>query len=202
MAQPANLITVADFAPYRALNLNQVQARVLDPFIAEAQEFDLKPLLGSAFYKDIVDNIGDTKYQELLKGKTYTNDRDETVEFQGLTAALVYYTYARYVENKPIVDTKHGVVRKKTNFSEPVDDKTLARKVGQARSGGVSYWRDVEDFLNINANRTVYPLWKGCDTDHPTGSIRISNASELHYGHHRHRHRCRHCNRDHNRCVC
>lgn len=169
----ALLITIDDFVDYKSLNLNQDQTRSLDPFIQESQDFDLKNLMGDAFYYDFVTNVADSKYQDLLNGKVYVNDGSDNVQFKGVAAVLVYFTYARYVGKKNYTDTPFGLVTKKGESSEPIDNKAMSELALQARSGAMAFWNDVRAFLNITANSSVYPLWEGIKKVQTVTSPRI-----------------------------
>ena len=160
------VITVADFAGIRQINQNQQQAKKLDPFIREAQELDLKPLMGASFYQDFVDNFTtEQKYIDLLAGVKYENTLNETVSFSGLTAALVYWTYGRYSINKPITDTPFGQVNKTNQWSKQIDKDDRRSIVSQTKSAGNNYWIEVTEFLNIPENNNIYKLWKSdCKT--------------------------------------
>lgn len=153
------LLTATDFAPYRELSPNIDDATRLNPYIAQAQQFDLKPLLGELFYQNLTDNPATTENALLLSGGSYTYNGN-TYCFAGLKAALVFYAYSRFIDNQNVNITRFGVVYKNNpEVSERVDEKTLQRLVLQARDQAMGYWIECEQFLKRNPSQ--YPLWKG-----------------------------------------
>lgn len=157
----ANLITISDFADYRAISTNVNDVKRLDPYIAEAQEFDLKELMGQYLYDDFIKNILTTKYQELLNGKEYTDTSGYTVNYKGIKPVLVYYAYSRFLANDNIKSTASGfVIKRQDEYSEPISEKTMARLIQQAESSALSYFEGVRKFLNDNY--TTYTLWQYC----------------------------------------
>lgn len=157
----ANLITISDFADYRAISTNVNDVKRLDPYIAEAQEFDLKALLGQYLYDDFVKNITNTIYQSLLNGKEYTDTSGYNVIYKGIKPVLVYYAYSRFLANDNIKSTASGfVIKRQDEYSEPISEKTMSRLIQQAESSALSYFEGVKKFLNDNYS--IYPLWKYC----------------------------------------
>lgn len=153
------LLSATDFAPYKELSSNLDDGVRLHPYIAQAQQFDLKPLIGELFYKNLVDNQDSTPHTLLLAGGGYGFDGN-TYEFSGLKAVLVFFAYARFLENQNINITRFGVVYKNnSDVSERVDEKTLQRLINQAREQALAYWAECVMFLN--RKRSSYPFWKG-----------------------------------------
>ena len=167
------LISLADFEPIRQLTSN-LDVKKLNPYIQEAQNFDLRPVLGEAFFYDLLANSDDSIYQDLLNGKEYQNANDETVAFEGLAAALKYFAYARYIESSNTHSTAYGLVSKTNDFSQQAQEKTIARMVTNARSSAKGYLDDVLKFLAVNADD--YPIWKqSCNSGKKaTGGIKIT----------------------------
>lgn len=168
------LITLDDIKEFTEISDNVDVLKKLKPYIHQAQIFDLKPAIGYSFYHDMVQNISDTKYQELLNGKTYENGQGLTVSFEGLRPAIVYWAYSRYKENSGVHDTAYGSMMKRNEYSDPVSEKSIARIVGNARSAAKGYLDDVLRFLYVKS--ADYPLWisQGCGQSSPSGSIVIS----------------------------
>lgn len=154
------LITIVDFAPFKAISDNLNTTKKLVPYIVDAQQFDIKGLLGNAFFLDLVNDIIGSpslvKYADLWNGCEWTFG-GRTYRHEGLKTVLVHYTYSRYAMNANMEETAFGIVTKKEDNSDPVSDKTIQRKIDNAKSGAASYWKDVEWFLNDNYS--AYPLW-------------------------------------------
>lgn len=169
------LITISDFTEFKAISANLNAPKKLDPFILEAQQFDLKNLLGSAFYLDIVNDFSLSPplpiYRDLFFGSTFTCG-GRTYKHEGIKAVLCYLAYARYVLNSNIDATAFGTVHKITAESEHVDDKTIARLYDQAYAGAMDYWYDVKKYLN----EQNFELWNKC-SDKKITSFRMGGVS-------------------------
>ena len=178
-----NLITFSDFAGIKTINLNQDQARQLDPFISEAQKFDAKQLLGAAFFQYIIDNPEEVNNAKLLDGATYNNNEGDPVSFDGLKVMLVYFSFARYVGGKNVQDTPFGFVNKSGEKSDQIDNAGISREAKSSVSAAFAVWNEIKDFLNAQINANNYELWKSPAQGSLTSSTRITKM-----GRHRHQH--------------
>lgn len=155
------IITVQDIGLYRPLAKEIPQDRIL-PYIIEAQQFDLKKLLGDALFLDFMlkfDQSGDPKYtvyQELLNGKVYSYGGID-IEHPGLIGYISYCTLVRFFNNNQINATKYGLVRKNVDQSTPLDPKEIAVAVAELRSNSLAFQTDILKFLTTNG--TSYPLY-------------------------------------------
>ena len=166
------LIDREDFATYnRAISQSEYNKGNLNQYILDAQFVDLKGLLGSEFYEDIIRNSTSEMYNDLIdgsvyeyKGKTYTN--------YGLKSVLVYYSYARYVLNSANVDTPFGMVQKNNvnSTATSYQEKKSIFKMNQQI--GYEYFKTVFDFLERNSKD--FPLWKDDCQYSKTNTFRIS----------------------------
>ena len=168
------LITVSDIKNYKTLSIN-IAALKIDSEINEAQEFDLRPILGDALYLDLLTDFEASPslatYNELFNGCTYTYSGN-TYQHDGLKAMLCYYAYARFLNNSNTNSTAFGVVIKNNNDSEPVSEKTLSRLVGQALNGAKIFENRTLDYLRRNS--ADYPLYKCYAENKQTGGITIT----------------------------
>jgi len=171
-----NLITITDIQAFKPMSVNIDVSKKLTTFIREAQEFDLRPLLGDEFYLAIVSDFEASPslqvYGDLFNGVTYIYG-GHTYQHDGLKSVLVYYAYSRYLNNAQTNQTAFGVVEKVNEHSNPISEKTLSRQVGQAISGAKAYEQRVIDYLV--RNESTYPLWKCFKTNKKTGGIRITS---------------------------
>jgi len=135
-----------------------------EPFAVEAQDQDLRPVLGDGLFYDFMTkfhNTGDamySAYQNLINGTSYTY-AGQTIYFDGLKPMMVYYTLARLVQNNAVNITRFGVVTKVVNQSQPVDAQVLRQVVNELRSSAQTYKNQVDLFLG--QNQTTYPLYQG-----------------------------------------
>ena len=149
-----NIITIQDIKEVRPLA--QLDSQRVDPYITEAQENDLRPILGDALFYDFITNIETTKYRELLNGKIYTKD-GYSVFFLGVKPMLCYFALARIAQNNPINFTSYGMVQKTMQNSEPIDQRILGALVTELRDVANSYQTRLITFLKDN--QTTYPLF-------------------------------------------
>ncbi len=162
------LITAADFLPYRAISKNLDEAKRIEPHIIEAQNNDLIELLGEYLYFDLIKNIkaynaakeadplyvATTQQQhflDLLHGVTYVykpgTPNEITKEYPGLIPVMVYLTYARFVNRDNIRSTPAGFVVKTTMESTPISAKQITEEAGRAVADANVCFRRVEKFM-------------------------------------------------------
>lgn len=154
------LISITDLKVYRPIG-DITEDRAL-PYIVEAQQIDLKQLLGDALYIDFmtrVDVTADSKYtayQELLKGKNYTYS-GTVYEHPGLIGYLAYMTLAKLYAGNSINVTKYGVTQKKQEDSEPVSREVIMQEVNALRAMGMAMQSQI--ILFLQRNQSTYPLF-------------------------------------------
>lgn len=167
------LITLANIQAVKSISLNINESKQLNPYILEAQNFDLRELLGDTFYLDLIADFPTlTKYSLLFNGGQYTY-QNENYYVDGIKQFLVYSTYARYIVNSGVISTATGMVAKTNQYSEKVDEKTIMRLSTQARSGATFCEENIVKFLE--RNKSTYPLYK-CDNNGKfTNGIKIRN---------------------------
>lgn len=162
---PILLITKEDFAGYSELSTNIREDKKLNQHILNAQELDLKPLLGFAFFHDLLKNKDSEKYQDLINGKEYRYSNIVDVNFLGLKPVLVYYSVARYTQVANVQATATGFTVKSNQYSEQPDFRMRAEMIREAESIAIGHWSNVQMFLDTHS--TDFPLWKksGCGSD-------------------------------------
>lgn len=155
------IITLDNIRAIKSIALNIQQAKELTPYIVEAQNFDLSKFMGDSFFLDLVNDYNSSpslaNYSLLYNGGNYTHE-GKSYYFSGIKDLLVYYSYARYVNNSGVIATPTGFVAKTNNYSEQVTDKTISRLVDTARTCA----NLIEDSLNqyLNRKTSEYPLWE------------------------------------------
>lgn len=151
------LLTLSDIQAYRAISGNINASERLLPYVDEAQQVDLEPFLGEAFYYDLISHTTQQKYVDLMNGKVYTYGNN-SVKFAGLKPLLAYWSYARFIEGQQLNATSFGFVTKKTEYSEPVTQKTIDKVAANARQVAAKYQSGAIMYLDSNTN--LYPLWR------------------------------------------
>ncbi len=159
------LINLATFAGYEDISMNVKPERIL-VFVKKAQELDLKPFLGHALYYDFIkwiDVNGTFKpgtpqqYINLFIGSTYTDPSGNTNIYEGMVPALIYWTFARFIEADAIRYTASGPAKKKLDDSDPLTVSELNKIVQQQRSVANAHANEIERF--IWDNKGLFPLW-------------------------------------------
>lgn len=155
------LIKNSDFKSYRPISDNFVQDK-MDVWIREAQRFDIRPILGDAFYQDFITKFDDTgaseytAYQNLLNGVNYTYN-SQTIRFEGVKPCLIYYAYARMIKNQQVNVAPHSAVQKLVPQSQPVSASMIKMQVDDALSSAGVYQNEILQFLDTE--QSTYPLW-------------------------------------------
>lgn len=173
------LITLNDIKAIRQITSNVDDVQSIDPYIIEAQNVDLRKLLGIKFFNVLRKELATTptpiaRSTDILNGKLYTVD-DVEIEFLGIKPLIAYYAYARAIPDLGRRVSRFGVVKKTTNFSEHVEKDELSEMIIAARSNAKVYEEDLLYFLENN--RTVYPeFFTSCDVGVIQPSIRITAA--------------------------
>lgn len=143
-----------------ALNLDESE---LARYISQAQEFDIRPVLGDIFYYDLLENVADYDYEALIEGGIDYEYQGYSYKFQfGLAAAICFYAYARYIPYANKKSTEMGLMQKRNEFSDHVDTKALQLMVNDSKSAAVGYLNDVVLFLDRyrTVEPTKYTLWR------------------------------------------
>lgn len=133
----------------------------IEPYILEAQRFQLKPLLNDALFYDFLKNFDNdnsqyNKYRDLLNGKEWTY-KGKPIYFDGIKPFLCYHTLAKFVVSNPINITRFGVVKKTNNFSEPVSSAEIKFFLDDMKSNASSCESQIIKFLT--ENRSTYTLY-------------------------------------------
>jgi len=132
----------------------------------EAQDQDLRPILGDGLFFDLMNEFYDTgddmytAYQELINGKSYSYN-GQTIYFDGIKPMLGYFTLARLIQNHSTNITRFGVVQKVVSQSQPVDAQILRQLINELKSNAQTYVNQTKQFLQ--QNQTVYTLYIGSE---------------------------------------
>lgn len=165
------LIDINTFAGFEDLSVNIKPSRIL-VFVKKAQDLDLRLFMGAAFYTDFIQYFSNDPttgalvispdipqpYEDLWQGLTYTDKAGHNVGYAGIVPALIYWTFARYIEADSVHYTATGPVIKRHDVGDAVDPKDIAKLVSQQRSVANAHANDIEMYLYNN--RTDFPLWR------------------------------------------
>jgi hypothetical protein len=155
------MININDIKLYKSISININTIKELDPFILEAQDFDLRAFMGESFYLDFIDDFFASpslvKYSDLWNGQEYEHG-GYRYKHEGLKAILIHHSYARFLSHANITSTPYGIVSKTNQYSEKADEKTMSRLIQQARSSASVFEERVEKYLNWYSSD--FPLWR------------------------------------------
>lgn len=176
------LISRDDIIEYRSISANINASKKLDPYVLEAQEVDLKNLLGNSLYNALVNDFDGvpslSTYADLFNGSSWECG-GKTYYHRGVKVVLIYFAYARYLINSPLESTGFGTVVKKDQYSEVQDQKALQRNFDETIKLALAFWDDVKCYLD----QSSIDLWNCAIQPNYT---RISAADNLRHGNYRH----------------
>ena len=131
--------------------------------ILEAQQADLKRVLGEALYYDFIedyDPVGldfvTASYQTLFDGGDYTY-QGNTIYFSGVKQLLCAYSFIHLAKNNKIHIVRGGVVVKTVEESETAEDFQLRAIIRKAFDQASRIEGELTRFLY--ENRATYPLY-------------------------------------------
>ena len=192
--QPLNtmqIINQTTFQRFEDISGN-IKPERLNVFISKAQELDLKPFLGYALYNDLLTYFNpdgtlkdDTPqpYKDLVNGAEYLDKRGYIVLYQGLGPLLVYFTFARFIEDDAVYYTATGPVIKQREGSNALSAADISKLVQQQRSTANAYANEAERFLRDH--QSDFPLWtynaKNKTARQPGPRIRSVDRTEFNY---------------------
>lgn len=150
------IIQIDDIKEVTSISDN-VDIKLLQPFLFDSQNIYLQPILGDALLTDIQDNVesGTTKYDELI------NDY--------IIYALSYSTFFSFLPFNHLKVQRKGLVKQSSDNSVNIDMDEFAMLSGRVESTQVYYLNRLRDYLDDN--KELYPLYRSeC-------SIGIKNSS-------------------------
>ena len=152
------LITVEDIRAVRQIASNIDDVASVDPYIIEAQNVDLRKLLGIKFFnlwlKELALELVPVRASNILSGCVYEVD-DIEINFPDIKPLIAYYAYARTIPNLGKRVTRFGAVKKVSNFSEHLEASEISAMIIEAKSNAKVYEEDLLYFLSNN--KDIYP---------------------------------------------
>lgn len=176
------LITINDISALEEISANVNFNKKVRPAILNAQEYDVRPLVGEQFWVKLsvsaANNV--TVYPDLWNEKTYTYQGEE-YQHPGLKAVIVQYAYARYIATANNHHTAFGIVAKTDgslgpNFSTQTSSAEISRLVKMARADAEMCWGRVKSYLE--RFREQYPLYKCAGAAMTHNGVRINKIGK------------------------
>ena len=120
----------------------------IDSFIREAENMDLKPVMGDPLLIAVRSNP--SAYAALLNGGVYITANRKKKAFEGLKSALAYFTYARLVRNNDGNVTRSGFMVKDNEHSTRASEQEKERAWNDVRAIGERYLRECMEFVKVD----------------------------------------------------
>lgn len=142
----------------------------ITPIILQAQDIDLRDHLGMKFYFDVMGNLENEKYQDLLSGSTFMLD-GITYYHEGLKSMLADLFMSRYVMQINTNITPFGVTVKQSQDSEPADRNSLKDLAQMYKQSAGSKWEILK--LYLTSNKSKFPIYNSSPDTTVTGERRL-----------------------------
>ena len=112
-------------------------------YITEAEQMNIKPVLGDRLFLDILQN-GEVneQYKVLLNGGTYTAKDGGIYTFVGLKCCVAYFVFAKNVMVGDFQTTRFGVVMKESDYASHISTKERSDCYNDTLEAANGYLRD------------------------------------------------------------
>ena len=152
------IIDANDIRNYKDISMHTPDSRI-NEYIRDAQEQVLRLLLGNSFYFDVLSNLANPVYSDLLNGGDFQKDSCTWTQ-QGLKAVLIEFTWGRYTYFGIHNDTPFGNTIKLSDFSKESESKDRKDIWEQSKQRANSYFDVIRTYL-CDAGFDVWD--NGCD---------------------------------------
>lgn len=180
MVTTNKFVTQSDFSRIFYLPANFDYTRVMVPCVLEAQQFDLRKAIGVEFYDNEVSMILDNEGAADVGNLTVSAYNGI---YNYIRHAVLYYAYARYLLVQDEHVTRTGVVSKVNQYSEPINEKRITRRVNEQREKATAYIRDMISYMEdrpteyatflryqtVTGKETAITFWTLKDEETETG---------------------------------
>lgn len=132
---------------------------VVEQFMEEVEQLDIKNLLGNRFYVDVINNL--SNYDDIIYPLTYEYG-GYTYQHNGLVYVISYLTHSLYVENHKLKDTDGGIVVPNSEYSNQIDYATSKNLSKRYRNLAMTEFDNIKRYLCYFPNK--FDLYCGNDT--------------------------------------
>lgn len=164
-----HLITPDEIGKYSRPISKHMEQELLEAFICEAEDLDIRPAIGDELYKQLLYTDGNAYFDNLINGvwgeDTFGHTFDETFDGDGgmctagLKKAIAYYVQARIVKWNNVQVTRFGAVTKNEEYSDKATGTERSNQSGQMMDLADRYLADCIRYIKANPDR--YPS-AGC----------------------------------------
>lgn len=149
-ATKVNVIDITAFESVKQLPCSFTITEI-EPYLQDAQEFDMLSCLGEDFWNDLIANYDSTPYTTLIA-------RDD------FKRTLVYFAFARWVKDGYYHSTGSNFFARQSDFSRELSKGERDEIYERSRSKAKGYLEQVKEYLSDNnTNFTAYK--GGCSDD-------------------------------------
>ena len=166
------LFDITDVQEYNYISSNFDENR-FNSIARNCQQTNLKDLLGDALYYDLIQNSTDTKYNELINGKSYTY-QGNSIQYYGLKPYLSFMWLANNMLIGDSFQADYGNVVFSDNPQDNMRKMSFAEKQAAKddfMERSVIYRNGIVQFLNENS--ATYPHWEGGASNQKRSSFKI-----------------------------
>ena len=142
------LIDVGYLKASSLLDYNITEVKLI-PYVIEAQELKLEPLIGTSLYRVLQGDNLDYKYRYLLDNH--------------VGKALIHWALSAYLEVAPYQVAEGGVFKHLSTDSESVTNTEVNTMIQRERNKAESYAKRMIDFLELY--KGDYPEYTACVSD-------------------------------------
>lgn len=154
-----------------------INFKYIEPNLLDIQYLKLKPLLGTEFYEQLIEQKTDGaltyENQEFLNG----ND----VSFFGIAPYLAWQSYKEYLASANFISTQSGIRKRRAETSDLADNSEMQTLINIAAERAEQFENDVTVYLV--QNKDSFPLVDTCRFQQATNSIQsqVSAVKNIKY---------------------
>lgn len=169
-----HLITPAELSQFGRPISTKTDEDKLKAYIIEAEQMNIKPVLGDDLFLSILEKgEDDDKVRTLLNGGTYQSD-DRIYSFAGLKSAISYYVYAKYLMVGDFNATRFGVMMKEDSYSSHISSSERSNAYSDTLEVANCYLQDCVAYCKRIGLMSGLP-----GSQKATGAVKIRKIAKI-----------------------
>lgn len=169
-----HLITPQELSHYGRPISAKTDEDKLTAYIVEAEQMNIKPVLGDSLFLHILEKgEEDEKIERLLKGGTY-NVAGTIYSFAGLKAAMSYYVFAKYLMVGDFNATRFGISVKDDSYSSHISSAERSNAYSDTLEVANCYLQDCVAYCKRTGLMTGSP-----GSQKATGAVKIRKIGKI-----------------------
>lgn len=161
------LISKADIANVVQISQSSFNDAIFNEQIANAQDSDVRRLMGDGLFFSFIKNIEDSRFQDIFLEKEYIGLNGRPYISFGVKSVIIYYAAARYFYFGQHVNTPFGSVIKENEYSKGISFSEKKDQYIERQNLALEKWGTVRDFILFNID--VYPEYDLSLKNEPRG---------------------------------